>query len=109
MQFSLLSYFLRVSSSLPETNSIRAQTSHKRFQRESVYLLIADIAPANVQHDAIEPASEASVISQVVERKVRLKHSLLHQFQRNILIGHHSYSHTLGYILVTLDKVAESI
>ena len=71
-------------------------------------MLVADVAPAHVQDNAVEPALEAARVSEAAQREVRLEHGLVGQLAGRLLVADHAHGDAPGHRLVPLDEGAES-
>jgi hypothetical protein len=69
----------------------------------------AQVVPAQVQHDAQQPALEAPGLPQPVQRKVSLEQRFLHQLLGDIFPRDHPQGNPLRDFLEALGQLAEGL
>src|SRR5579859_3295319 len=62
-----------------------------------------------IEHDPIQLALEASIITQMIKGEVGLQQSFLDQFVRNFFLANHPQREMEGHGLITLEQTAKSV
>src|SRR5581483_5705944 len=70
MQFLFLYHFLWIDPCVGTGKCIAACATNQGFERAGIALLPPQIAAAYIQNDAIEPAFEARIFPQLMQRKI---------------------------------------
>src|SRR5690348_313481 len=95
-KFVLFHHTLRIDDSV--ARAMATYPTHQAFKGKHVSLLIAQVASAHVERDAIKPAFETRGVSQVVEREIRLYDRLLRQFASDLFDGDQSIGDTPNHL-----------
>ncbi len=108
-QFHLLHHLLRIGGGVHRMEAVKWLPFRKLLQRQRPGLHLAQVAPAHVDHDPVQPASEALRLTQAVEREKSLQDGLLGQFSCLLLLPDHAQRHTLHQRMVALDQLPKRL
>jgi hypothetical protein len=89
--------------------SVSASVAGIGLEGEGVAPAVPEVAAADVQDDAVEPAPEPFRLPQVGEREVGLEHRLLHHVPRDFLVRHHAERHARRHRLVAGHEAIERL
>ena len=64
---------------------------------------------AEIQHNAIQPAFEASGIAQTIKREIGLQQGLLYEFVRDLFLTDEAQREIEGHGLIAFDQAAKGV
>jgi hypothetical protein len=83
------------------------QSTDQLLPGEGLRLPFPEIAPADVQHDAVEPALKALPVAEMRQGKIGLQHRLLRQLLRGPRVPYHAERDALRHRLMALEQRVE--
>ena len=109
MQFTRLDDHLWVGRVVDQQYRGGLQAAAYSLKGEWIMAFSSQIASAEIEHDAKEPALKPLRLFQRKKRQIRLRHRLLHPFARRIAVRYHTLGHAHGPGVVTFQQQAKGL